>query len=330
MLTKSQRLEIYYWLQLTRTLEERIVSLCRAEKIPGTVYTSRGQEALSVGAAYALREPDIMAPMYRNLGALLVRGIQPKEVLAQYLGRKDSPAQGREGCPNIGDLRRGIISPISMAGAMVPVMAGAAWTLKILNRDAIALIFIGDGGTATTDFHEGLNLAAVQKVPLVMLVENNGWAFSTPTKNHAANPSFVMRAQAYGITGFELDGNDVVSVYDTVSRSIELVRQGSGPVLIEAKTMRMRGCTEDDKAWYVPRELLNEWKGRDPIRRFEKRLIESGFLSTDVRNAILYRVRSEVEAATSAADQAEPPLARQAMHGVYYETMGAVKIPECP
>jgi TPP-dependent pyruvate/acetoin dehydrogenase alpha subunit len=320
MLTKSQQLEIYYWLRLTRTLEERIASLCRTEKIPGAVYTSRGQEALSVGAAYALREPDILAPMYRNLGALLVRGIQPKEVLAQYLGRNDSPARGREGCPSIGDLRRGIISPIDVAGAMVPVITGVAWTLKILNRDAVALIFVGDGGTATTDFHEGLNLAAVQKVPMVMMVENNGYAFSTPTDQHAANPSFVMRAQAYGIKGFELDGNDVLAVYEAVSRSIELTRRGSGPVLIEARTMRMRGCTEDDNAWYVPREVLNEWKGRDPIRRFEKSLIEIGVLSTGERNAILNRVRAEVEEATVAADKAELPFTSQAAHGVYDET----------
>ena len=196
MLNKAQLHELYYWLQLNRRLEEKLVALYRTGKVVGGVYTSRGQEAISIGTAYALEPDDLMAPMIRNLGSLLVRGFRPEDLFAQHMARSTSPTGGRDGNMHIGDLRRGIIAPISMLGALIPVMTGAALAAKMQGRKIVALTYLGDGGASTGDFHEGLNFAAIQKVPLVVVIENNGWAYSTPTSRQTANTEFVTQGSS--------------------------------------------------------------------------------------------------------------------------------------
>jgi TPP-dependent pyruvate/acetoin dehydrogenase alpha subunit len=317
MLDKRQFHELYYWLQLNRTLEERLVLLYRTGKVVGGVYTSRGQEGLSVATAYALQKDDILAPMIRNSGALLVRGFSPRDLLTQYMARRTSPTGGHDGNLHFGDLRRGVVAPISMLGALIPVMAGAALAMKMQKSRRVALTFIGDGGTSTTDFHEGLNFAAVQKVPLVLVIEDNGWAYSTPTRLQTGNPDFSTRARAYGVTGFDVDGNDVVAVYETAHEAVELARNGRGPVLIAAKTMRMKGHAEHDDAWYVPKELLDQWRERDPILRFEQYLSGGGFMSGAERDIILDRVRSEVDDAAGFAGRSGFPDGTETLEAVY-------------
>ena len=316
MLGKPQLLELYYWLQLNRLLEDRLSALYRTGKVVGGLYSSRGQEGIAVSSAYALEQGDFLAPMIRDLGALLVRGYSPAAILTQYLARATSPSGGRECNIHIGDLERGLIPPISMLGALIPVMAGVALAAKMQRKSIVALTFIGDGGTSTGDFHEGLNFAAVHKLPLVLVIEDNGWAYSTPTSRQAANPDFLSRGPAYGVTAVEVDGNDVLAVYDTVKGAVEQARRGNGPVLVVAKTMRMKGHAEHDDAWYVPGEELALWKERDPIVRFERHLMESGFMSEEERDIILNRIRSEMERAAEFAESSPFPDGPSAAGGI--------------
>jgi TPP-dependent pyruvate/acetoin dehydrogenase alpha subunit len=320
MLTKSQLHELYYWLLLNRTLEDRIISLYRTGKIFGNVYTGRGQEAISVGTAYALGKNDIIAPMLRNTGSFLVRGFTPEEILAQYMGKSTSPTGGRDCGLNMGDLRRGIVAPIAVLGTLVPVVAGVAIAAKIRKLGVVALTYIGDGGASTTDFHEGLNLAAVCRAPMILVLENNGWAFSTPTRMQTASTNFITRASAYGISGAEVDGNDVVEVYEATRRVLEEVRAGQGTALIVANTMRMGGDSGHDDAWYVPKDEIEKWKSKDPIRRFEKYLTEGGLITPKERDEVVTRVRTEVDDATASASKSPFPEGIQALGGVYRES----------
>jgi len=317
MLQKPQLLELYYWLQLNRTVEDRLTALYRTGKVVGGLYSSRGQEGISVGAAYALGKDDYLAPMIRNLGALLVRGFSPADILTQYMARSTSPSGGRDCNIHIGNLGRRLIPPVSILGALVPVMAGVALAAKLQRKTIVALTFIGDGGTSTGDFHEGLNLAAVHKLPMVIVIEDNGWAYSTPTSQQCANPDFLSRGPAYGVRAFSVDGNDVLAVYDTASEAIAHARRGDGPALVIAKTMRMKGHAEHDDAWYVSKDEVELWKARDPILRFERHLLESRFMSAEERDMILDRIRSEVDRATEFAETSPFPDGRMAVGGVY-------------
>lgn len=319
MLTKTQLHELYYWLQLNRMLEDRLVSLQQAGQIPGAIQTSRGQEAVSVATAYALEKEDIIAPLLRNTGALLVRGFKPEELLLQYMGRDGSPTSGRDSALRLGDLKRGVIASISSLGALVPVVAGIALAAKMRRLGIVALTYIGDGGSQTSDFHEGLNLASVQKVPMVLVLEDNGWAFSTPAGAHAASTDFAARARAYGTAGFEVDGNDVAAVYETARKAIEVARDGGGPVLIVAHTLRTGGDSGPDDAWSVPKEIVEKWKPRDPVRVFEQYLSDGGYASAEERSRILERVRAEVDEATTLAGRNPMPEGIRTLGGVYHE-----------
>jgi len=319
MLTKTQLHDLYYWLLLNRTLEDRIVSLRRAGEIPGAVQTSRGQEAVSVGTSYALEKDDIVAPLLRNTGSLLVRGFKPEEILAQYMGKGTSPTRGRDCALRMGDLKRGVVASSSSLGSLVPVVAGIALASRMRRLGIVALTYIGDGGSETSDFHEGLNLAAVQKVPMVLVLEENGWAFSTPVSAHAASTDFLARAHAYGVAGFEVDGNDVVEVYETTRRAAEHARNGGGPALIVAHTMRTGGDSGPHDAWFVPKEAVERWKSRDPLRVYEQYLDDGGLVAAEERSRIAEQVRAEVDAAAALAGSRLLPDGIQALGGVYHE-----------
>src|SRR5216683_6614859 len=241
-LTRRQYLDLYYYMRLNRAVEDMMVKLFRQNKIVGGLYSSLGQEAISVGTAYALEKKDWLAPMIRNIGALLVKGVPPRDIFMQHMAKYDSPTKGKDGTSHFGDLDNlHIVSPISMLGDLIPVMAGIAMAGRYLGQKIVALTWIGDGGTSTGAFHEGLNLAAVQKAPLVLVVENNQWAYSTPVARQVPLRDLADRAKAYGIESYTVDGNDAVAVERTTREAVDQARAGHGPVLIEAKTMRMRG-----------------------------------------------------------------------------------------
>jgi pyruvate dehydrogenase E1 component alpha subunit/2-oxoisovalerate dehydrogenase E1 component alpha subunit len=195
-LTLEQRLDLYRFMRRNRTLEERLVHLYRQGKVVGGFYRSLGQEATSVGSAFALEKGDVLGPLIRNLGSVLVMGYSAREVLTQHLGRAESPSGGREGNLHFGRPERGVVSSISMLGALVPVMAGIALAARMQRRRTVAMTYIGDGGTSTGAFHEGLNFAAVQRLPLVVIAENNGWAYSTPFRKQTAATCLADRAAA--------------------------------------------------------------------------------------------------------------------------------------
>ncbi len=209
-LTREEHLELYYFLRLNRELEDQMVRLFRQNKIVGGLYPSLGQEAISVGTAYALGPGDWIAPMIRNIGALLVRGFKPRDVLTQHMARYTSPTFGKDGTSHFGDLKsRHVVAPTSMLGDLIPVMAGIAMAGRYLGQKIVTMTWIGDGGTSTGVFHEGLNLAAVQKAPFVLIVENNQWAYSTPVEKQSALRDLADRAKAYGVKSAIVDGNDV-------------------------------------------------------------------------------------------------------------------------
>src|SRR5580692_5276223 len=319
-LTREQHLELYYFMRLNRELEEQMVRLFRQNKIVGGLYPSLGQEAISVGTAYALAPGDWIAPMIRNIGALLVRGFKPRDVMTQHMARYTSPTLGKDGTSHFGDLKsRHVISPISMLGDLIPVMTGIAMAGRYLGQKIVTMTWIGDGGSSTGVFHEGLNFAAVQKAPFVLIVENNQWAYSTPVEKQSALRDLADRAKAYGVKSAVVDGNDVLAVEHTTREAVSYARAGNGPVLIEAKTMRMLGHAQHDAAEYVPKAMLDSWKQRDPLARFEKLLAEKKLWDAKTKKEIDDRIAGEIRADVEFAENSPAPPPESAAEGLYCE-----------
>ena len=317
-LTDKQLLEIYYYMQLNRRLEERMERLFRQNKIVGGLYSSLGQEAVSVGTAYALEPRDWLAPMIRNIGALLVKGFRPRDIFTQHMAKYTSPTQGKDGTSHFGDLKtHHVVSPISMLGDLVPVMAGVAMAGRYLGQNIVAMTWIGDGGSSTGAFHEGLGLAASQRAPVVIVLENNQWAYSTPVGRQVPMRDLANRAAAYGIRGLIVDGNDVMAVYAAAREAVDDCRGGRGPVLIEAKTMRMKGHAQHDPAEYVPRAMFDYWKARDPLVLFEKYLSENKLWDARQKSEVDARIKRELDEDQKFAEESPMPPPELAEQGVY-------------
>lgn len=316
-LTRDQKLELYRYMRLNRVVEERLVNLYRQGKVVGGLYRSLGQEATSVGTAYALSKGDIVGPLIRNLGVVLVMGYTPRDVMTQYMARATSPSGGKDCNLHFGKPERGVISPISMLGALIPVMAGIALAGRMQKKNLVAMTWIGDGGTSTGAFHEGINFAAVQKLPLVVVAENNGWAYSTPFRKQTAAPNLVSKAAAYGIPGEQVDGNDVLAVYGVARRAVDRARSGGGPTLIESLTYRMKGHAEHDAQAYVPKAELEEWRQRDPLERYARVLVESAAATADELAAVDRSISEEVDREVESAEKAPLPSPEAANQNVY-------------
>ena len=317
--TRDASLTMYYYLRLTRALEERLGILYRQGKILGGVYLSTGQEAVSVGAASALAPNDVIVPSHRDLGAHLVRGIEPREVLAQYLGRVGGPSRGRDGNVHFGDVQRNSVAFLSPMADGIPVAAGVALAMKQEGGERVAMTWFGEGAASRGDFHEGVNLAAVLHVPVVFICNNNQFAYSTPLERQTRVPDIAARAAGYGIPGVTVDGNDVVAVYEAARNAVAGARRGEGPSLIECKTMRIRGHSEHDDASYVPKALLDVWRAKDPIRQYEARLREWGFLDETAEAEMTRRITHDLETAVAWAEASPYPDAADVEQGVYSE-----------
>ncbi len=316
-LSREQKRDLYRFMRSNRVVEEKLVNLYRQGKVVGGLYRSLGQEATSVGTAYALKKGDIVGPLIRNLGVVLVMGYSPRDVMTQYMARATSPSGGKDCNLHFGNPDRGVISPISMLGALVPVMAGIALAGRMQKKDIVTMTWIGDGGTSTGAFHEGINFAAVQKLPLVVVAENNGWAYSTPFQKQTAAKSLADKAVAYGIPGEQVDGNDVLAVYAAARRAVDRARSGGGPTLIEAMTYRMKGHAEHDAQAYVPKEELEEWRQRDPLERYARTLVESGDATAEELAAIDQSVTEEIDREAEAAEKSPLPDPAIALQNVY-------------
>jgi TPP-dependent pyruvate/acetoin dehydrogenase alpha subunit len=318
-LSREQRLDLYYYMRLTRSLEERLVNLYRQTKVVGGLFRSLGQEADAVGSAYALdrSKGDVLSPLIRNLGSMLVQGAKPNEIIKQYMAKGDSPTRGRELNIHYGDLVRGFIGQISHLGDMVPVMAGVTLTFKMRNQDRVGLVYVGDGATSTGAFHEGINFAAVQKCPLVVIVENNGYAYSTPISKQTAAKQLVDKAIGYGIAGDQADGNDVIATYEVTKRAVDRARAGGGVTLIELITYRRKGHAEHDNQSYVPPGEIDRWASEnDPIDRYVKRLLGEGFDQSELDRTDA-RVAEEIDRATDEAEASPMPDPTDALVGIY-------------
>src|SRR6266550_3331988 len=273
-------LDMLYYMKLTRELEFRIErKLYRQGKIVGGVYVGRGQEAIAVGSCINLRADDVVCPSHRDMGAFLIRGMSLRTILAQYMARKTGATRGKDGNMHMGDLKHNLIPFVSMLADNVPVAAGIGLSFKMRGQDRVAICFFGDGATSRGDWHEGINMAAVFKVPVIFICNNNQYAYSTPLERQMAVDNVADRAIAYGLPGEIVDGNDILAVWDAANRAIERAREGQGPTLIECKTFRMTGHSAHDDAGYVPAELFEFWEERDPIRKYERFLIQRGLMT---------------------------------------------------
>jgi len=317
-LSQAQLHELYYWMRLTRSLEEKLVNLYRQTKVIGGLFRSLGQEADAVGSAYALDRSrgDILSPLIRNLGAMLVQGATPVEVLRQYMAKAESPTRGRELNIHFNDLERGFLGQISHLGDMVAVMAGVALSFKIRKEPRVGLVYVGDGAMSTGAFHEGINFAAVQRLPLVVVAENNGYAYSTPMSQQTAVTFLVEKAAGYGIPGVQADGNDVLAVYQVTREAVYRARAGGGVGLIELITYRRKGHAEHDNQSYVPKGEIEAWEARDPIDRYTARLVEANWATAEDLAAIDARVAGEVETAVALCENEPLPDPASALGGV--------------
>ena len=320
-LTQQQHIEIYRWMLLNRKMEQALENLYKQGKVVGGVYFGLGQEACSCASAYALDKDDWFAPMIRNQGALLVRGFRARDTMMQYMAKADSPTKGRDGTSHFGDIeKRNMVSPISMLGDLIPVLSGVALGARLQGRNVAALTWIGDGGQSTGVTYEGLNFAAVQNLGLVLIVESNLWAYSTPSEMQYKVKDLAERSIAYGIPGVIVDGTDACQVYDTTRDAVDRAHRGEGPTLIEAKMMRMKGHAIHDAADYVPRPLFEYWKKRDPIGRFENHLVNVKKWLTPTQNRdLIAGVEQEIEQEREVAVASPMPTPESAVGGVYCE-----------
>ena len=307
-----------YYMQLMREVEDRIErKLYRQGKIVGGVYVGRGQEAICTGVGLASEMGDMLFPCHRDLGLYFIRGVHPRQVFAQYMGRVGGLTRGKDGNMHMGDLRLRIVAIISAMAASVPVAAGAALAQKLRGSRDVTVVFFGDGATSRGDWHEGINLASVQKAPLVLICNNNQYAYSTPLDKQMACANVADRAPGYGIPAEIVDGNDVFAVYEAARRAIRHAREGRGPYLVECKTFRMTGHSAHDPGDYVPKHLWAEWAAKDPIERVQQRMIGEGWASRDELDAFAAGIRKDVDAAVEWAEASPYPDPSELLNYVY-------------
>jgi pyruvate dehydrogenase E1 component alpha subunit len=314
-LTLEDRIWLLRAMLMMRGLEERAMLLYRQGKVPGSFYDGHGQEAVSAGAAFAMAPEDRLCILHRDLAAHIIRGVTPERILGQYLARSTGPTRGRDGNVHFGDQKLGCVGMVSMLPDMMLVATGMAMAFKLRGERRCALTWFGDGSTSRGDFHEAMNWAGVQRLPIVFILENNQYAYSTPLdKQFAVDP--VRRADAYGFEGVKVDGNDAEAMFEATRVARALALDGGGPTLIEAVTMRMHGHAAHDDMKYVPRAQVEHWRARDPIDRQEVRLRALG---VDV-DALRAEILAEIEAATQLALAAPMPDPASATEGVFCET----------
>jgi pyruvate dehydrogenase E1 component alpha subunit/2-oxoisovalerate dehydrogenase E1 component alpha subunit len=322
-LSPKQLKEMYYFARLARDIEERLVILFRQSKVIGGLYRSLGQEGESVGTAYALKRTDAVLPLIRNMGVLTTMGVRPKEIFLQYMAKGASNSRGRDlnihivNLPAEGADEPVVVGPISMLGDSIPVAAGIAMGARMRGRDLVAMAWIGDGATSTGAFHEGMNFAAVQNVPLVVVAEDNKYAYSTPIAKQMKITRIDERAASYGMPHEMVDGNDILAVYDVAKRMVDRARSGGGASLIGVDTMRMQGHAQHDDARYVPKDLVDDWGTKDPIERFRRQLVERGTATAKELDEIDAQTRAFAAAEADLAEQSPMPDPATVTRGVY-------------
>ncbi len=317
-LNKEQFLELYRYIKMTRMFDEITVRLKRQSKLTGGVFTSLGQEATAVGTAFALAPQDFIAPLIRDIGAVFVKGIRPQEIFASYLGRADAPNRATDVQFHFADLEKGFIGPISHLGDMVAVIAGVLLASRMKKEMRVGVVYLGEGATSTGAFHEGVNFAAVQKLPLITIIENNGYAYSTPTRNQCNAEHFVDKAVGYGILGLQCDGNDIIACYETMKIAVAHARSGKGSVLLEVLTYRRKGHAEHDNQSYVPKGEIEFWaEHNDPVSRYERYLTAEKIATEAEMKNVVAEVSAYLESELALAEQSAFPEGISAAYSVF-------------
>src|SRR6516162_11589720 len=316
-LTPDQLLDMFYWLKLIRAFDERLSVLVKQGKVRSGVYTGIGQEAIIVGTCYALRKEDFICPLHRDLGSFLMKGVSPRTMMAQMFAKETGLSKGRDSALHSGVNELGIFGNTSMLGANLPVAAGLALTFKMEQTDNVVIAYFGEGASNTGDFHEALNFAGVQQLPVVFICENNQYAYSVPLEKSMAIDDVAIRAEGYGFDGVAINGNDVLAVYQASLGAIARARSGGGPTLIECKTYRWHGHSEHDKAFYRTDEELAMWKSRDPIPTFTTYLRARHVLTEEKKAEIELRVAKTIDEAVEYAMNAPDPDAGDAVTDLY-------------
>jgi TPP-dependent pyruvate/acetoin dehydrogenase alpha subunit len=316
-LTADQLLEMFYWLKLIRAFDERLSILVRQGKVRSGVYTGIGQEAIVVGTCFGLRTEDFICPLHRDLGTFLMKGVEPGVMMAQMFGKAAGLSKGRDSALHSGVNELGIFGNTSMLGSNLPVAAGLALTFKMEKTDNVVVAYFGEGASNVGDFHEALNLAGVQHLPIIFICENNQYAYSVPVEKSLAIDDVADRAESYGFDGVAINGNDVLAVYQATQGALARARSGGGPTLIECKTYRWHGHSEHDKAFYRTDEELAMWKSRDPIPTFTTYLKGLHSLDDGKIKEIEERVAKTIDAAVEFAVNAPDPDPAEAIADLY-------------
>jgi len=318
-LDREDLLGIYRNMLITRGLEERGHILYKQGKIPGSFYTGRGNEAASVGVATAMGPEDVGTPLHRDMGVHITRGVEPWKIFAQFMGRIDGPARGRDGNVHMADQNLGLIAMVSHLPAMLPVATGCALAFRIRDESRVSVGWFGEGASARGDVHECMTLAGTRKLPIVYVCDNNQWAYSTPTYLEYATEHVADRAQAYGFEGVVVDGTDVLAVYREAKRAIEKARAGGGPTLLECLTLRMEGHAVHDDAFYVPKVMFERWAESDPVERYRTWLHQNAEMTDDEEAAIVEQVKHLLNESLRRADESPMPTGDDLTDGVYAE-----------
>jgi len=299
--------KLYEGMVRARAFEDRMHSMYRSGDLLGSYYSGNYHEAISVGMIAAMTPDDYLCPLHRDVGAHLWRGMPPEQIMASFMGKATSPTGGRDGTLHFGRLDLNTYNPPSHIPANFPVATGMAFASQYRGENRVTAAVCGDGSTARADFHESVNIASVLKLPVIFMIQNNQWAYSTPLNLQSHSANFAMKAIAYGLPGIKCDGTDVVAVYDAMQEAVNRARAGGGPTIIEAVTMRMHGHAEHDPADYVPTEMREEWAKKDPVELIEKRLIEASIISSEDAEATREEAHKWAIAARAIAMKAEMP-----------------------
>jgi TPP-dependent pyruvate/acetoin dehydrogenase alpha subunit len=316
-LPRATLLDLYYKVRLARELEVRLISLFKQSRVVGGLYPGYGHEATTVGSASALGEDDVLLPLHRDLGAHLARRQPLKYIFAQYMGKAGSPTHGKDGNVHLANPELNIVGCISHIGAMLPVAVGISYAGKVLGRKVVTMSYVGDGGSSIGEVHEALNFAAVLDMPFILVVENNHFAYSTPTHRQYRVRHISDRAAGYGIAGDRVDGNNVLAVHAAARRAVERGRRGDGPTLLECETVRMLGHSVHDSARYVPPEILHEGRRRDPVARYERYLLRHRALTPADVTDWTVRLKREIDEAVEWAEHSPMPDPADAGRGVF-------------
>src|SRR5438270_576979 len=316
-LSSDQLMEMFYWLKLIRAFDMRLSTLVKQGKVRSGVYTGIGQEAIIVGTGFGLRREDFICPLHRDLGAFLMKGVDARTMMSQMFAKTTGLSKGRDSALHSGVNELGIFGNTSMLGANLPVAAGLGYTFKMEKVDNVVIAYFGEGASNVGDFHEALNFAGVQQLPIVFICENNQYAYSVPLEKSMAIDDVAIRAESYGFDGVAINGNDVLAVYQATQGALARARGGDGPTLIECKTYRWHGHSEHDKAFYRTDEELAMWKSRDPIPTFTTYLRARHVLDDPHQKEIEARVKQTIDEAVEFAMNAPDPRPEEAVTDLY-------------